>query len=222
MFVGGPEGMQGRWFPLISTGAVALIAAGSLVWFVTGQREVGHLPPATAVDRAPLEREEPGRPSAARPPLAAGRVWRPVDEGSAGELPPFEDGWSREGRVLVDVSAAISAAPGWRVGDRLALDLPQAGARFESTIERITEGADGSRSVRGWIEEDDGGRHRFVVTVGPLHVFAYVDTARGSYELVGGNRLGWLLPTSSLLAGWDFSKTDVVMPEPDGTVPDAR
>ena len=53
-----------------------------------------------------------------------------------------------------------------------------------------------------------------------MQVFAYIDTAQGSYELVGGNRLGWLLPTSSLLAGWDFSKTDVIMPEPERPEPD--
>lgn len=143
-----------------------------------------------------------------------------MDERSVGPLPPYERNWSRRGRVLVDVSASIRAASGWRVGDRLAFELPQLGERFETTIERITEGADGSRSVRGRIDVDDGRRRRVVVTVGPRNVFAYVDTARGSYELVGGDRLGWLLPTSSMLAGWDFSRTDVLRPEADRLVPD--
>ena len=214
--------MRGRWLAIVSTGAVVLSAGGALLWLLADRPEVRRTPPATAVERTLFEPREAVRPAPARSPLSADRVWRLVDEDSAGALPPFQDGWSTDGRVLVDVSAAISAAPGWRVGDRLTLDLPQAGARFESTIERITEGADGSRSVRGWLEGEDGRRHRFVVTAGPLHVFAYLDTAQGSYELVGGNRLGWLLPTSSLLAGWDFSKSDVVMPEPDETVADAR
>ena len=201
-------------------GVVALGGLGALIWFDTDRAEDRRPPPPAAVERALFDRMEDERLSAAPSPVSADRVWRPVDEGSAGALPPFDDDWSEEGRVLVDVSAAISAAPGWRVGDRLMLDLPQLGQRFESNIERITEGADGSRSVRGMIEGEDGRRHRFVVTAGPMQVFAYIDTAQGSYELVGGSRLGWLLPTSSLLAGWDFSKTDVIMPEPERPEPE--
>lgn len=54
------------------------------------------------------------------------------------------------------------------------------------------------------------------MTVGPQSVFAYIDTPRGPYELVGDNRLGWLLPTSSMLAGWDFSEPDYLLPEREG------
>ena len=51
------------------------------------------------------------------------------------------------------------------------------------------------------------------MTVGPTRVFAYVDTPLGPYELVGDTRLGWLLPTSSMLAGWDYQKPDYIVPE---------
>ena len=175
---------------------------------------------ARAVERKLLERVKGERPIAGQP-LAVDRLWRPVDGRSVGSLPPFEESWSKQGRVLVDVSAAVSAAPTWRVGDRLAVDLPQLGQRFESAIDRITEGSDGSRSVRGLIVEDDGRERRLVVTVGPTRVFAYIDTSLGSYELIADSRMGWLLPTSSLLASWDFSRSDVVMPEPKQKAPDA-
>ena len=108
-------------------------------------------------------------------------------------------------------------APAWRVGDRVGIEVPQLGERFESIIDRIDEGADGrSRSARGVIAGDDGLRRRFVVTVGPMHVFAYIDTTNGPFELVGNNRLGWLLPTSSLMAGWDFSDPDYFISRRDG------
>lgn len=199
-----------------------MTAGAAWVWFAPDDADEGH----TDVD--PVERPLTERQEVAPLPLAvqarppADEVWRAVDERSAGALPPFDETWSRERRVLVDVSAAVSAAPTWRVGDKLALDLPQLGQRFESAIERITEGADGSRSFRGMIVEDDGLARRWVVTVGPTRVFAYVDTSLGSYELIADSRTGWLLPTSSLLAGWDFGETDVVLPEPEWTVPDDR
>ena len=122
---------------------------------------------------------------------------------------------------MVDVSGAVAAAPGWRVGDLLTIEVPQLGERYQSTIDRIDEGPGYSRSVRGLIVGDDGKSRRLVVTVGPTRVFAYVDTAQGPYELVGDTRLGWLLPSSSMMAGWDFSQPDYLLPEPD-EVGDAR
>lgn len=182
------------------------------MWYAVDRAEVRHGPVAMVDERPMPARIEVERPPPIQAPPPADEAWKPLKERSVGTLPPFDESWSRRGRVLVDVSSAISAAPTWRVGDRLAVDLPQLGQRFEPVIERITEGADGSRSVRGRILEDGGRARRFVITVGPTRVFAYVDTSLGSYELIADSRLGWLLPTSSMLAGWDFGKTDVVMP----------
>ena len=127
--------------------------------------------------------------------------------------PAFDDEWSEVGRVLVDVSGAVSAAPTWRVGDRLVIELPQTGERYESTIAHIDEGLGHSRSVRGLMVGADGQSRRFVVTVGPARVFAYIATSQGPYELVADHQLGWLLPSSSMMAGFDYSKPDYLLPE---------
>ena len=55
-----------------------------------------------------------------------------------------------------------------------------------------------------------------MVTVGPASLFAYIDTPVGSYELLGGKDFGWLLPTSSMMAGWDFSQPDYILPDEGG------
>lgn len=120
---------------------------------------------------------------------------------------------STEGRVLVRTSNAIAAAGGWRGGDRLTLARPQLGAVYRPLIEEIDDGPGPSRSALGKVKGDDGLRRRFVVTVGPLHVFANIDTPDGRYELSGGQELGWLLPTSSIMAGFDYSKPDYILPE---------
>ena len=70
-----------------------------------------------------------------------------------------------------------------------------------------------SATARGMAVAADGIPRRFVVTVGPTRVLAYIDTAEGSYELVADTRLGWLVPTSSMLAGFDYRKPDYVVPE---------
>ena len=110
-------------------------------------------------------------------------------------------------------SAAMAAAGGWRVGDRLTLPVPQLGAVYRPLIEEIDDGPGPSRSALGMIRSDDGRQRRVVVTVGPVHVFAYIDTPRGPYELSGGQELGWLLPTASMMAGFDFSEPDYILPD---------
>lgn len=140
-------------------------------------------------------------------------LWEVVDEAVIDPLPRFSTGWSVEGRVLVRVSAAMSNATAWRVGDRLTLPLPQLGAVYRPVVERIDDGPGPTRSALGKVRGDDGRRHRFVVTVGPAHVLAYIDTPRGPYELVGDNAFGWLLPTSSMMAGLHHGKPDHNLPD---------
>ena len=127
-------------------------------------------------------------------------------------MPGYPGEWSTAGRVLVDVSGVVAAAPMWQVGDRLSIELPQLGANYESVIDRIDEGLGRSRSVRGLMAGNDGRSRRFVVTVGPGRVFAYIDTAEGPYELTANDRLGWLLPSSSMMAGFDASEPDYWLP----------
>lgn len=149
------------------------------------------------------------------------RVWRAVDEQAVDVLPLYEDGWSEVGRTLVDVSGAVDAAGTWQVGDWMAVELPQLGETYESTVERIDR-LGHVHSVRGLIVDGDGRERRVVVTVGPGRVFAYVDTAAGPYELVANDRLGWLLPSSSMMAGIDFSKPDYLLPDRERGGRDAR
>ena len=98
----------------------------------------------------------------------------------------------------------------------MALPIPQIGAIYRPVIEEIDD-AVGARAVLGWFSGDDGRRRLFVVTVGPSDLFAFIDTPRGSYELLADHRYGWLLPSSSMKAGWDYSEPDFTLPNADGT-----
>ncbi|MDE2816084.1 MAG: hypothetical protein OXK81_05210 [Chloroflexota bacterium] len=214
-------------FALVAVMAVILIGA-ALVWRA-GER--GAPTPAAASPGAagpesaptlPAEHSAGGEPTltpAAQPSIP---LWRVVDENAAPYKPPYPADWSEAGRSLVDVSGAASAANAWREGDRVSMLLPQVGASYEGGIDRIYEALGHSRSARGWTIGDDGRKRRFVVTVGPTRVFAYVDTAEGSYELVADTRLGWLLPTSSMLAGIDgidFREHRHIVPgDPSGSI----
>lgn len=165
--------------------------------------------PPAAEDPAPADAAEPSMP-----------LWRVVDEHATTVKPPYPAEWSEAGRTLVDVSGAAGTASAWQAGDRVSMQLPQLGVSYEGDIERLDEGPGYSRSARGWAVGADGRSRRFVVTVGPTRIFAYIDTVQGPYELVADTRLGWLLPSSSMLAGIDFSKPDYIIPQqpagPDG------
>ena len=195
-------------------GTVALVAIVGLLVILVGDRSRVPEPAPADPDTAP----EPATPSispvvtpATAAPVAP--LWEAVDEARVYPLPEYAAEWSTEGRVLVRTAPALASAGGWRVGDRLMLPVPQIGAVYRPLIEEIDEGPGGSRSALGKVRGDDGRDRRYVVTVGPIHVFAYVDTPAGPYELVGGARYGWLLPTSSMTAGLDFSEPDYILPE---------
>ena len=201
-------------------GAVlAVLAIGALLVWSTAERDTNT--PAAAShsgnpdSEIPLPAEQSAddqQPSQTAKPSTL--LWRVVDEDTAPAKPPYPAEWSDKGRALVDVSRAARTATGWQVGERVSMLLPQLGVSYEGDIELIAEGPGYSRSARGWAQDRDGQARRFVVTVGPTRVFAYIDTAEGPYELAADTRLGWLLPTSSMLAGIDFSKPDYIIPEP--------
>lgn len=137
-------------------------------------------------------------------------LWVQVDESTMAVLPPYVDDWSAEGRVLVEVSA-IDGLWAAQVGDRLALPVPQLGTTFRSVVDEIDEDV-GARALVGTITGSDGYPRRSVVTIGPTSLFAFIDTPNGTYEFaidLGLHQHGWLVPTSSMLAGWDFSEPDI-------------
>ncbi len=200
---------------------IYLLAAGLLVGvavIAVWPPDPAGVPPGThapadqppAVERAP---SVPPPPEPAAPTSTDTPLWQALDESAVPTLPDYAPEWSPEDRVLVRTSPAMAAAGGWRVGDRITLPVPQLGAVYRPLIEEIDDGPGGSRSVLGMVRGDDGRDRRYVVTVGPAHVFAYIDTPRGPYELSGGRELGWLLPTSSIMAGFDFSEPDYILPE---------
>lgn len=199
-----------------TTVVVALAVSAAFVWRNVGSGNHAGVEPA--IDA--MEGTVPGRtpPSAGRIPAhgsspEAPPLWRVVDEGAGVALPPWDERWSKQARTLVDVTEAAAAARSWRVGDRVRLEIPQVGERYEAPIEQIDHGPGYASAARGLATDADGRKRRFVVTVGPGRVFAYVDTPAGPYELVGNDRLAWLVPSSSMMAGFDFSKPDYILPE---------
>lgn len=142
-------------------------------------------------------------------PDGGGPLWAQVDESALAVLPPYAAEWSAEGRALVEVADTdrLWAVP---VGAQIALPVPQLGTTYQSVVEEIDEGA-GARALVGTITGSDGYRRRSVVTVGPASLFAFIDTPNGTYEFaieLDRHEHGWLVPTSSMLAGWDFSEPD--------------
>ena len=136
-------------------------------------------------------------------------LWVRVDESTMAVLPPYADEWSAEGRALVEVSA-IDWLWAARVGDRLALPVPQLGTTYRSVVDEIDEDV-GARALVGTITGSDGYPRRSVVTIGPTSLYAFIDTPNGTFEFaidLALHQHGWLVPTTSMLAGWDFSQPD--------------
>ena len=143
-------------------------------------------------------------------------LWAQIDESTLAVLPPYAEDWSAEGRALVEVSDTDRL---WavQVGDLLALPVPQLGATYQAVVEEIDQGA-GARALVGTITGSDGYSGRSVVTIGPASMLAFIDTPNGTYEFeieLDRHQHGWLVPSSSMLAGWDFSKPDYFIDQDD-------
>ena len=192
---------------------MVLALAAAVWWWMAGYGRDSPSPDPLVADRVVRADEPPRRRYPAATARSAPTLWRRLDERSVtAGTPPYEGRWSKAGRVLVDVSEAVAAARTWRVGDRVGVEIPQLGERYEGPIDRIDVGPGHASAARGLAADSDGHMRRFVVTVGPGRVFAYVDTRAGSYELVGNDRLAWLLPSSNMMAGIDFSRPDYIIP----------
>ena len=206
-------------FAGLATLGLALVWLSSLRWPTVDDGSGTGLPgegTTTAQVGSPGEPRE--SQNATPPPSVAGPedpLWVQIDEAAVADLPTYAAEWSEEGRALVRIAAIASTSTVWRIGDRLTLPLPQLGETYHPVIDEIDE-AVGARALLGLATDADGRQRRCVVTIGPETLFAYIDTPQGSYELVADDRYGWLLPSSSMMAGWDFSKRDYYIAEREG------
>ena len=116
---------------------------------------------------------------------------------------------------MVGLSADLATVRAMREGDRLTLSVPQLGEVRSSAIKAVSQG-DGARSLIGRAAWSDGPPRRWVVTVGSGSLFAWIDTPAGPHELAIRGRHGWLLPSASRRAAYDFTEPDVIIPERDG------
>lgn len=134
-------------------------------------------------------------------------LWRTIDQATIVALPPYGENWSKEGRALVRMTMDLEAARTLDVGDRLTLSVPQLGQVRSSSIEEVSQGP-GAHSLLGRVAWGGGPPQRWVVTIGPSSLLAWIDTPAGPYELAIRGRIGWLFPSASKMAGFDFGEPD--------------
>ena len=141
---------------------------------------------------APLSGSIESRPAALLPPLPAGPniAWQPlaIDSVEPERLPGYKE--IVEGRVLVELSTGMWS---WGEGERIALAVPQIGAVYEPVIERVETMLGNNRS---WC-------------------CVNLSTPQGSFELVGGTELAWLMPVANMDQHVDYSQPDYYIPGED-------
>lgn len=115
-----------------------------------------------------------------------------------------------EDRALVRI---FDVTNGWRVGDRIVLEIPQLEQNLDSIIDEVRPGP-GVRSYVGTLEDERDGR--FVVTVGTKSTLATIITSKGAFEMVAHGELGWLMPAANMNRDRDYSVPDYYLPgEPE-------
>ena len=157
------------------------------------------------------------QPAVVLPPLPTGpnTAWQPLDIDSVEpeRIPEYKE--IVEGRVLVELSTGMWS---WGVGDRITLAVPQIGAVYEPVIDRVETALGNNRSYVGRLIEAEF-PYSFVITVGQRNTFANLSTPQGSFELVGGTQLAWLMPVANMDRHVDYSQPDYYIPGDE--IPDA-
>ena len=200
----------------VAAGALFLIAALFHLTWRSPERAATDGPldspdsPTVTRDEIVLETNRPPVPAALDEPAQTDldALWTAIDERTVTELPAYKE--VVQGRVLVRIADIPS---GWRVGQRVAVPIPQLSEVFTPVIERVQSGPNGTRSYIGTLTEIAGRVHRFTITVGPRNTFAQLSTPDGTYELVATGELGWLMPTANMDQHVDYSVPDFVFPE---------
>lgn len=172
-----------------------------------------------AEPEAPREIERDSAPQPANAPTP-GSLWQPVAPELAAIVasqldgpPAAPDYADVEGRALVRL---VNRGRRLAVGDRLDVRLPQLGETYSPVVERVQNGPGATRSVTGLATDDDGGKHRFIYTVGPRSTYATIGTRAGVFELVANAELGWLMPAANMYRNVDYSKPDYYVVRPGG------
>ena len=194
-------------------GATLLIATLVYVAWQSQERPEPNGAPASPMavgDEFTLETDAPAGSVTAEESVQMGfdALWTVIDEESVSEVPEYKE--VVQDRALVRIADDTG---GWRVGQRIAVPIPQLNEIFTPVIERIQLGPNGTRAYVGTLTMAAGRAHRFTITVGPRNTFAHLSTPDGTYELVATGELGWLMPTANMDRHVDYSVPDFVHPE---------
>ena len=209
-----PSGRAFAWLLTLTSVAVVL----AVYFSFRGTNEEPEESPveagaANSTPSAPLSGFIESPPAAVLPPLPAGpnTAWQPlaIDSVEPERLPEYKE--IVEGRVLVELSTGMWS---WGEGERITLAVPQTGAVYEPVIERVETMLGNNRSYVGRLIEDDF-PYSFVITVGQRNTFANLSTPQGSFELVGGTELAWLMPVANMDRHVDYSQPDYYVPGDD-------
>lgn len=214
--------MRRRLFALYATCVALAILATVLIGYGGSSESDGSRIAAKENDVEPelthqRERRESGSPPGASAPES---LWEPVAPEVATVVasqldgpPSAPDYMDVEDRVLVRL---VNRERQLAVGDRLDMGLPQLGETYRPVVERVQNGPGATRSITGMATDSDGGKHRFIYTVGPRSTFATIGTRHGIFELVANAELGWLMPAANMYRNVDYSKPDYYVVRPGG------
>ena len=215
--------MRRRLLAVYMVCAILAVLVVVLIWDGTPGESEAHPAALKMNDAKPEVVDEPVSGSTGSPPPGASApdsLWQPVAPEVAAVVvsqldgpPSAPDYVDVEDRVLVRL---VNRERQLAVGDRFDVGLPQLGETYRPVVERVQNGPGATRSITGMAADSDGGKHRFIYTVGPRSTFATIGTRQGVFELVANAELGWLMPAANMQRNVDYSKPDYYVVRPGG------
>ena len=138
-------------------------------------------------------------------PAKSHDLWKPANMQLAGTL-PMQFGQPPSDAVLMEIK---DNPTNWVVGTQVSFFIPMKKQTFVVEVEDIQVSATDNKTYSGSGTSVDGQTLRLIATTGKKDTLVYLSVGGESFELSAFDGVGYLIPSSSLGAHIDYTKTDV-------------
>lgn len=149
----------------------------------------------------------------ARRSRANGNIWS--NQSGTNEVPKQYSHLNGDGVSRTFIEIERSEIEALKKNSNFNISIPAINTQYNAKVNNVIYHPNGDKTVKAFIEGDDGERHSVTITQGEHGTFASLSTPEGAYVLEAGQRSGWIASEDDIAQSHNRSVTDEVYLTPD-------